>query len=322
MIPRALSTGLKLFVILFPVGAGLYLTSFGVVKLSEVSIIPSKKTISPYGFLVFSSVPLKKVDTHIYSSFSLKEDVMNCGIVFFLEFDDYLDGEQVIGFQFPCKVELDEPRISVGLKLEGNDGQRRIPIEIKEAESNLVDESEWTSIVYARFIASQGVIHYEGNVNCKLRGLTFREDFSTYSISLPIAGSRLTIHNAVNNYCPEANSYIGCDLNLVIGLYLPEGCDLKRVQPLPDGEQLMPGEGGRRIVWFDPSKSALGFETGFPHPVSECITVTIEVRSKLELKNRLLFDSGLYMGLGVSLLFGGILEALKVAVELRRKPSA
>ncbi len=53
--------------------------------------------------------------------------------------------------------------------------------------------------------------------------------------------------------------------------------------------------------------------------VSELITVSFELRSETELRNRLLFDAGLYMGLGVSLIFGGIHEALKIAMESKRK---
>ena len=38
-----------------------------------------------------------------------------------------------------------------------------------------------------------------------------------------------------------------------------------------------------------------------------------------EQRDRLLYDSGLYMGLGVGLLFSGIHEALKVSGELDKR---
>ncbi|MDH5451460.1 MAG: hypothetical protein OEX77_11315 [Candidatus Bathyarchaeota archaeon] len=47
--------------------------------------------------------------------------------------------------------------------------------------------------------------------------------------------------------------------------------------------------------------------------------VEFEVNRLSEMRGRLLFDSGLYMGLGVGLFFSGIHEALKVVGELRKK---
>jgi len=51
---------LKLLVVLFPIGAGLFLTNLGVVKLNEAIIVPVRRLITPYGFLAFSSIQLQQ----------------------------------------------------------------------------------------------------------------------------------------------------------------------------------------------------------------------------------------------------------------------
>jgi hypothetical protein len=118
---------------------------------------------------------------------------------------------------------------------------------------------------------------------------------------------------------------------LGLSIQLGDDCEVRRIYPLPSEEKVIgpphirdpsPLPGGRtiecgpdqlkfRISEYD--AGALNFI------VSELITVSFELRSETELRNRLLFDTGLYMDLGVSLVFGGIHEALKIAAELKRK---
>lgn len=45
---------------------------------------------------------------------------------------------------------------------------------------------------------------------------------------------------------------------------------------------------------------------------SAAFSVSFELPEKREVKERLIFDSGLYLGLGVSLILSGIYEALKI----------
>jgi hypothetical protein len=50
--------------------------------------------------------------------------------------------------------------------------------------------------------------------------------------------------------------------------------------------------------------------------------MSFENNVESELRDHLLFDSGLYMGLGVSLIFGGLYEAIKICTDIvkeRRK---
>jgi hypothetical protein len=48
-------------------------------------------------------------------------------------------------------------------------------------------------------------------------------------------------------------------------------------------------------------------------------TMNFENNVEAELRDHLLFDSGLYMGLGVSLIFGGLFEAIKIGTDIARE---
>jgi len=310
---------LKLLVVLFPIGAGLFLTNLGMVKLNEATIVPFRQLSNPYGFLAFSSIQLQGVTWCIIIGdqfLDIKNDTYSLLVVFSFDLINASSGEHVIGFQLPGFGEFStEPGVAeLGFRIEGYNEQGKISVEVTDEKAVLVEEVE-ISIVYAKFVALPNAFHYEGRVLFTWKGFTARDGYSTYSIIFPVAKTKETVHQAVYDYFPKAYAYYGDDLSLDIKIHLPEDCELRRVYPLPSGEEAMPGVGGRRLYWHQLEVE----KTGAPHPNSELITVNFELRSESELRNRLFFDSGLYMGLGVSLVFGGIHEALKVAMESKRK---
>jgi len=311
---------LKSLVVLFPIGAGLFLTNLGVVKLNEASTIPIKRLTTPYGFLVFSSTQLQRAGLGIWIGdqfFSIKNDTVSGLMPFSFELINASSGEQAIGFQLPGFAEFSTADLHPkrGFRIEGDNGQGKVSVEVIDEKAVLVEETK-TSIVYAKFVALPNVVNYEGTIFLTWKGLIAKEGFSTYNIMLPVAKSNETLQEAVYDYFPRVYAYYGNDVGFMIGIQLPEDCELKRVYPLPNGEQVMPG-GGVRLFW---DSSRPEFEKlDFPHPLSELITVNIEIHSESELRNRLFFDSGLYMGLGISLVFSGIYEALKFTIELKRK---
>jgi len=309
---------LKLLVVLFPIGAGLFLTNLGVVKLNEATIVLFRQLSNPYGFLVFSSIQLQRVEwTFIIGDqfLDIKNDTASLLICFDFDLINASSGEQVIGFQLPGFGEFSaEPGVAeLGFRIEGYNEQGKVSVEVTDEKAVLVEEVE-ICIVYAKFVALSNAFYYEGRVFFTWKGFTARDGYSTYSIIFPVAKSKETVHQAVYDYFPKAYAYYGDDLSLDIKIHLPEDCELRRVYPLPSGEA-MPGVGGRRLYWHQLEVE----KAGAPHPNSELITVNFELRSESELRNRLFFDSGLYMGLGVSLVFGGIHEALRIATESKRK---
>jgi len=119
------------------------------------------------------------------------------------------------------------------------------------------------------------------------------------------------IHSAVQEFSPDIRTYYGKSLGTTrIGVSVPQGSEVKRISPLPSEEIAQIGEEGRFVSWefIIPVVEKLVKRLG-PNVIT--ITVSVEVREKTELRNRLLFDSGLYMSLGIGLIISGIHEAWK-----------
>jgi hypothetical protein len=312
---------LKLLVVLFPLGAGLLLTVSGVTKLNEANIVPVKQWTTPYGFLVFSSTQLQNVVSHIWmENINIKEDTTLCNIPFSFKLTNASSEEQILGFQLPCAADLKnpfEPEKS-GFSINGTKGNDLVPIELTEQRTVFV-EDEKISLVYAKFVALQNVLDYSGYLRCTSEGFTSKQGFSTYNLVFLISKSKPSAHETIFDYCPKAYTYYGKDLSLLIGITVPQGCEVKRTQPSPSGEHVL-GDSSTRLVWSNlPEFGTMEF----PHAASESLTMSMEYLAESELRNRLLFDSGLYMGLGVGLIFSGIHELLKVASEISAyvKPS-
>jgi len=306
---------LRLLVIFFPLGAGLFLTVSGVAKLNEANIIPLEQWTTPYGFLVFSSTQLQNVESHVWiENINIKDDAALFNIPFSFRLTNASSEEQILGFQLPCTAELLdtlEPSESSFI-INGTKEDDLVPVEIVNKRTVLVEE-ERISIVYAKFAALQDIVYYSGHFYCTSKGFISRQGFSTYNLVFSISKSKPSTHETVFDYCPNAYTYYGKDLTLLVGLTVPQGCEIKRMQPSPSGEHVL-GDSCTRLVWYNLTEFG-SFE--FPHPASESLIVSMENLVESELRNRLFFDSGLYMGLGVGLIFSGIHEVLKVASEVR-----
>jgi len=94
---------------------------------------------------------------------------------------------------------------------------------------------------------------------------------------------------------------------------MTSGTKILESVPLPSEEVLFPE--ARAIGW----ENFLVGINPIDRPNSRLIRVSIQDTEVSDIHDRLLFDSGLYLGIGLSLIFSGLYEALKVVMELRRK---
>ena len=314
---------LKLIVILFPLGAGLFLTVLGVAKLNEANIVPTKQWTTPHGFLVFSSTQLQNVESHVYiDGINIKDDTAICETTFSFKLTNASSEEQILGFQLPYTADLQVP-VEPGESsfcINGRKENDQVPVELADQRTILIEEKK-ISIVYARFVALHDVVDYSGNLHCASKGLTSKQGFSTYNLVFSISKSKPSAHKTVFDYCPKAYTYYGKDLTLLVAITVPPGCEVRRTQPSPSGEHVfVPIEEkfplsppSTRLVWYNLSEFG---SMEYVHPASESLIVSFEYLAESELRNRLFFDSGLYMGLGVGLIFSGIHELFKVASEV------
>jgi hypothetical protein len=310
---------LRFIVIIFPILIGTILTGVGTLKLSEANLVPTEQWKTPYGLLVFSTVPLESTAIHveiIMARANLEKSLVptQLELNFDLANNDKFKNAQeeiVIGFQFPFKIADYQE-----FEIEQRDVKPLIPIE-KEAKI-VEDEVGVTSLFYVRFKTLIGewqryhlllVFDWEGPIR--------RESFSVFSIALPVTlGLEPLQIDYPYEQLPNIHYiYYADDLDMSVGMELPWEFEIKRSYP-PTGTVITEFGSDSLSMFWEPRFS---LEKRVSGKHLQMIMVEFEVSRLSETRDRLLFDSGLYMGLGVGLLFSGIHEVLKVTGERRKK---
>ena len=307
---------LRLIVILFPLVTGVFLSNYGIDKLNEAYFFSKKPWTAPYGFLVFSSMPMQRVEVHFWlDTISIKDNTAGVCLSFhfFLEMNSTVTGEQVVGFQIPYKVKLDVLNVS--------SGPEEYPVQISEQKMIFIEEpplkppaeeKTMTTIIYCKFIASPEATEYHGSMFFTWEGLIVRESFSTYALTIPFANSEETSHKKIQESFPSAYIY-AVGIRIVVGLSLPQDSEFKGSITPPNTELIQAGMASRQLLWSFDNRPIMGMEG-----TSSNFVANLELQSEAERRDRLLFYSGIYMGLGVSLVFSGLYEALKTIGELKK----
>ena len=305
---RGLALFFRLVVVLFPLVAGLFLFSWGADKLNQ-AYVREEEWIAPNGVLAFSSMPAKSSWAHIgLQRVSVKDGTAEAWLDYVLDLQPgFAPGEQIGGFQVPYSVNSGNFTVTV------NSGHGNNQATILDQGTILVEGPAKTTIVYGKFLVPAGTVDCHLSLYFTWEGLYVREGFSSYALIIPIANANETVHSKVYECCPNAIAlFDNVPFMVVIGI--PNDCEFKGSFPAPDTQEVTTGKPQGNLVWYFNNTA-----TRWPMPSSNQFRVDFEVPSDAELRNRLFFDSGLYMGLGISLVFSGVYEGLKSAEELTRR---
>jgi hypothetical protein len=300
---------LRLIVVLFPLASGSFLFYLGADKLNQ-AYIPEEQWTAPNGVLVFSSVQAQVSWAHLgLQSISVKNSTAGEA---WLDYDlvlqpGYAPGEHIGGFQVPYSVESGDFTVTI------NSGQGDNQATILEQGAISIEEPAKATIVYGRFLIPAGTVSCHLFLCFTWEGLFAREGFSSYSLMIPFANANETIHSKVYECCPNAVALFD-DVHFMVEIGIPNDCEFKGSFPAPDTQEIATGKPQGNLIWYYNNTA-----TRWPMPSSNQFRVDFEVPSDAELRNRLFFDSGLYMGLGISLVFSGVYEGLKSVEELMRK---
>jgi len=313
---------LKVLVVVFPIAAGLFLTGLGWVRLNEAIERPVSKPLAPYGILAFSSQECEghSLRAHMDGGIDAKKNLIGAhfesSLALKAQDSPY---EEIFGFQIPYYASDfgSETRVTAFSKPKGLE----VGVETEILEKNVIFAGNLTSIIYLKFIASPQFQWYEVDIHFTWRDLIIRTAFSTYEIVVPFS---YTTHNIVHEHLSNIHLLDFASVDLYIRL--PEDSEIRETIPPPDEEvlhsHLNPEEPRsfmpiRILIWSLPAEKLKKGEA--PIPISEIVRVRFELSEEADLRGQLFFDSGLYMGLGISLVFGGIHEAFKIQMELKRK---
>jgi hypothetical protein len=293
--------------------------------MNEANIFPVEPWHAPYGFLVSGSEQLDtqgpiRVHVEIFPKApAFERNQMEAAISVFFGLPKNLTlntiDEVVVGFQLPYWVVLESRSISA----EGTE----VSVSIVDEELIVLEETGKdgvkvaTSIFYAKFNplrdfdSQRYMLHFGFYWEKSLH----RDSYSSFTLTFPVAISNVSARNTVYENCPTACVYIGDSFSLHIETHLPWDVSVKSASH----PTLSLAEIGRptRPVVLEPSITDKWREVDFPY--TEVIMLELEHTGLSGQRDRLLYDSGLYVGLGVGLLISGIHEALK-AGELRKTP--
>jgi hypothetical protein len=295
--------------VVFPIAIGLFLTSLGAFELYSATVVPIPKWVAPYGFLVFTSAEAELEELYLSLHGGIRADDNRGGIFLTITFSANISSlnEEVVGVQIPYDFEHD---IYMEIWRFDSEG-RTVPLEL--TARNVMAVGNNTSLAYLKFVASPESTRYTVAFKSVWKGFIITEGFSSYSIVFPIGNAGDSVHSAVLENFPNVHTYYGRYLGKIrVELSLPQEIEIKRIHPLPKTEVVQAGKEGRFFYW-EFTTTAVG--VGAP---SEIITASFEDRKKTEVRNRLLFDSGLYMGLGIGLIISGLHETLKYLMEKRK----
>ena len=168
--------------------------------------------------------------------------------------------------------------------------------------------------LYGKFMVPAGTVSCHIFLYYAWEGLCVREGFSNYALIIPFANNVETVHSKVYECCPDAVAFFD-NVRFMVEVGIPYDCEFEGSFPDPDSQEVTTGKPEGNLVWY---LNNTGTEWGMPS--SNQFRVEFEVPSDAELRNRLFFDSGLYLGLGISLVFSGVYEGLKSVEELTRRP--
>lgn len=303
---------LKLLAVVFPIALGASLTGLGVFRLVQANEKPISRPLSPYGILAFCSEKCDSFDLNMgLFGFDLKGNSVKtfCIIHFGLSTQTDYSFEIIFGLQIPYQVEIMQ---DIGHGVNVYAGIHKL--EVLETET-MFSQVNRTSIFYLKFMTEPENRDYQVILWFDWKDLVNRQSFALYEIVVPFSSSS---YNIAVQYFPNVYPLNYTTSNLSIEL--PEDCEIRDTIPLPDKEELISYgslstlgvlEPHRSLLWELPARVLK--VSG--NPQSDIIRFRFELLGETELRSRLLFDSGLYLGLGIGLIISGIHETIKFATE-------
>lgn len=304
----------RIAVILFPTVAGVLLTSFGAGKLNEAYVVPSEPKVNPYGFLVFSTMNLSKQskEAHFWiEQISPNERAVQAVVYCEFRVNQTASGEHVVGFQIPYYCDFKK------LWLSSESGDLEVSdvttVHLEDSDpKEPTSEKTNTTLVCATFVSSPLIERYRLQFEFNWEGLIRKKSFSDYVISIPLADGEGDTHEEVFRRLPNASAWWE-DTRVKIMIQMPEQCEYTGSIVLPVQSLSQTLQTRSSIVWDIINPNIMGT----PGTAYQ-FTMSFENTVESEQRDHLLFDSGLYMGLGVSLIFGGLFEAIKIGTDIAR----
>jgi hypothetical protein len=293
-------TLVKFAAIYLPIIVGLIFTATGITYYFDASQTYPSQKLPKFGIInlasqEFSPTDMMRVTIH---QISAQENYVEVSVQLALEAKE----KQVKTFalQVPHRVE------NAYAKIAYTDAEKSdIFYDFGDAKVIWKPESE-VSIISYEFLPQSGTPWYSVEIGFRWFNVVTRTGFSSYELMVPFSRT--------NEIVVDASSGLrstGEKATVMLTVYLP--ADTRLIDSIPQpSEEVIDWQdtdvGFRSLVFV--YEVDFGMTPGWPNLPS--FRVAFEVPELKERYNRLVFDSGLFLGIGIQFLLAGIFDAIKL----------
>ncbi|MFH2111308.1 MAG: hypothetical protein ABIJ47_08630 [Candidatus Bathyarchaeota archaeon] len=300
MFERLYRQRLRAAIVYFPLVVGIVFTALGVMYSMEVSQGHQAVILPYYGVLPFASRDFEADEmTFEVTSISLEEGYVDCMLAGEVAVQG--EGEIMFGLQVPHRVE------GAFFKVMGLDDEKSREIYYTgDAVIEWVPEED-VSVMYYEFKPESKYPMFTVMVSFRWFGAVSRVGYTSYELAVPFSNSD---SEAALDVRPDACWLSGEPL-VSLRVDLPVESRVVESIPQPVGESIYWREwaAGHRSLILEGS-----VRFGSPHgyPLLQSFRVVFELPGLRERYDRLVFDSGLFLGVGVQFLLAGVYDAVKL----------
>jgi len=289
---------ISIMIVYFPLLIGTIFTSLGIAYYLEISRTYAEVAIPEYGVLPFSStefmvntmrVEIKEINLdegYAYCSTTMSGEVKN------------VEGEIMFGLQVPYNVQ------EASFKVGGyNDDKTEL---FYQGEATTQYGSGDATILYYVFKPESKNPSFTVEVDFKWLNTISRSGYTEYELLVPMSIGDSTF---LGTEKPNVFTIEG-DVPVSVMIDLPAGARVVESMPPAVGEITSIRESAAyRYLMLE---NMVSFGNPHGYPISESFRVAFNIQSLSERRDTLVFDSGLFLGVGIQFLIAGLYDAIRL----------
>ena len=293
-------TLVKFTVIYLPIIAGLIFTVTGITYYLDSSRTYPSQKLPKFGIINLASQEFSPTDMMRVTIHQISAQENNVDVSVQLSLEAKEKEVKTFALQVPHRVE------NTYAKIAYTDAEKTSTFyDAGDAKVEWKPESD-VSIISYEFLPQSRNPWYSVEIGFRWFDVVTRTGFSSYEFMVPFSRT--------NEIAVDASSGLTSireKATVMLTVYLPAGTRLIDSIPQPSEEVIDWQDsdvGYRSLVFLD--EVDFGMTPGWPNLPS--FRVAFEVPELSERYNRLVFDSGLFLGIGIQFLLAGIFDAIKL----------
>jgi hypothetical protein len=285
--------------IYLPIVAGLIFTATGIAYFLETSQTYAAEKLPIYGFINLASKEFDSQEMTVTIN-SISEQGSYADVMVNLVLNAQDKDVKSFGLQVPHLVE------NAFFKIAYMDAEKTaVFYDQGEGKVTWLPDKDVSLLSY-EFLHQSGTTWYSVEVSFRWFNAVTRTGFASYEILVPFSESDNVAADASTGLSMLRNNEVAISLN--VNLPVNDRLVDSIPQPVEEVISWRDSLGIRSLVFVD--KVDFGRTPGYPELPS--FRVSYEVPELRESYDRLIFNSGLFLGIGIQFLLAGIFDAIKL----------